>query len=86
MENKILKMISLTDGGTFQAASEDGSRNIEWRIIGAALLDNGRVLPLCWDGRFRFKTFDIDRESTLSKFEKELRKLDEEKERRKKVG
>ena len=48
---------------SWQEPNADKTDNVEWFIMGAALMDSGRVLPLVWDGYWTFKTVDpVERE------------------------
>jgi len=55
---KIVQVIPLPETKTIISADSTRKGNMTKMITGAALMDNGRVLPLIWDGRFSFETFD----------------------------
>lgn len=56
--NKIIQVMPLPESKSIISADRSGDRNVTKFIVGAALMDNGKVLPLVWDGKFTFRTFD----------------------------
>ena len=76
MKNRIIQLMPVQSKETFLAASEDGTRNVEWTIIGCALMDNGRILPVCWDGSYTFQVFDIERTRTIGRMKKMMDTLE----------
>lgn len=43
---------------SWQESNRSGTDNITWHIMGAALMEDGRILPLVWDGFLQFKAVD----------------------------
>lgn len=45
----------------FIGADDDADRNVQWSLAGAALLEDGRIVPVLWDGYLTFKPFDPEK-------------------------
>ena len=73
----IRQMIPLNDGHVFVMADSTGSRNKEWRVIGAALVDDGKILPVIYDGDLEFALFDMNRERVMYGCKKVLEEMEE---------
>ena len=59
MKERIIQIMPITGNEypMFMSTYEDGSET-EWSLVGAALMDNGKVYPLVWDGHWMFKAVD----------------------------
>lgn len=84
MEKKIVQLMPLRVDRlfppgrrpTFVEEDETTNESVTWYIIGGALMDDGNVQPLCWDGFWRFKTVDREKRQLIRMTEKAIKRAE----------
>lgn len=82
---KILQVVQLPDEMKHQfiAANKDCTRNVVKTVIAGALVEDGRVLPLVYDGKYDFEVLDEKQLKRQRFFEGLVDRISEEVEKHK---